>query len=120
MHLVYFIDFRDFQLGVLNQRACGTSAASAKTLPWVFEASICPILSTFVTFLVVCPISVPVALWRPQQSTSLELCVMYLMWFVHFPVPSTKPKHCDCETVPEAVALNITAIMRFAPTAGTE
>ena len=55
-------------VGVPNQHACGASPTSEKTRPWIFGACILCISSIFVTFSLVCPISVPAALRRPQKK----------------------------------------------------
>ena len=68
--------------GVPNQHACGASATSEKTDPWNFGACIFRVLSIFGTFSLVCPISIPAALRRPQQKTrpwnvgACTLCVL--------------------------------------------
>ena len=47
-YLVYFVDFCHFQLGVPNQRACGASATSETTRPWMFGAC----FNMFIYFLI--------------------------------------------------------------------
>ena len=65
---VYMRFWYVYELGVPNQRACGASPTSEKTRPWIFGAGILCILLIFVTFSLVCPISVPAALRRPQKK----------------------------------------------------
>ena len=50
------------------QRACSASLTSEKAWPWSFGACIFHALSMCVAFCLVCPISVPAALRRPQKK----------------------------------------------------
>ena len=66
---MYFVDSFYFQLGVPNQRACGASATSEKTRPWNFGACFNMFIYVFFVLMsLVCPISMPAALRRPQKK----------------------------------------------------
>ena len=68
MYLVCFAEFCCFQFGVPNEHACGASPTSEKTRPWNFGACTLCVLPNFVVFSLVCPMSMPAALRRPQKK----------------------------------------------------
>ena len=73
-----------FELGVPNQRACGASLTSEKTRPWNFGPCTLCILSFFVAFSLVCPLSVPAALRRPQKKHAPGIWDHVPYVFCHF------------------------------------
>ena len=81
-----------------NQRVCGASATSAKTRSWTLGACFNMFICAFDVFMsLVCPISVPAALRRPQKKHAPEIwehvpCVfcrfmLFLVRFLKFRVP---------------------------------
>ena len=68
MYLACFVEFCCFELGVPNEHTCGASPTSRKARPWIFGTCTLRVLTIFVVFNLVCPMSMLAALRRTQEK----------------------------------------------------